>query len=101
MSSNRISSTVMSSLDILLPRRPPRTEEHGVGLGRAPGYARDLMATGAETTRSPRARGLEFLIHLPNLVRLYWRLVRDARVSIWPKALLVGAGAYVALPFDL
>ena len=59
------------------------------------------MATGAETTRSPRTRGLEFLIHLPNLVRLYWRLVRDARVSIWPKALLVGAVAYVALPFDL
>ena len=57
------------------------------------------MATGAE--RSARARVFEFLVHLPNLVRLYWRLVHDPRVSIWAKALLVGALAYVVLPFDL
>ncbi|TMB53175.1 MAG: DUF1232 domain-containing protein [Deltaproteobacteria bacterium] len=59
------------------------------------------MSTGAERTRSPRVRAFEVLVHLPNLMRLYWRLVRDARVSIWPKALLVGAVAYVVLPFDL
>lgn len=44
---------------------------------------------------------LEFLLHLPSLLRLYSRLLRDPRVSIWPKALLVGALAYVILPFDL
>ena len=59
------------------------------------------MSTGAESTRSPRIRALDFLIHLPNLVRLYWRLLRDPRVSIWPKALLVGAAVYVVSPFDL
>ena len=41
------------------------------------------------------------LFHLPSLIRLYWRLLRDPRVSPWPKTLLVGALAYVALPFDL
>ena len=60
-----------------------------------------VMSTGAESTRAARPRALDFLIHLPNLVRLYWRLLRDPRVSIWPKALLAGALVYVALPFDL
>ena len=60
-----------------------------------------VMSTGAESTRAARPRALDFLIHLPNLVRLYWRLLRDPRVSIWPKALLVGALAYVVLPFDI
>jgi uncharacterized membrane protein YkvA (DUF1232 family) len=60
-----------------------------------------MSTTGTESTRSPRARAFEFLVHLPNLVRLYWRLVRDPRVSMWPKALLVGALVYVVLPFDL
>jgi len=49
----------------------------------------------------PRGRVLEFVLHLPNFVRLYWRLFRDPRVSIWPKAMLVAALAYVVLPFDL
>ncbi len=40
------------------------------------------------------------LIHLPTLVRLYWRLFRDARVPLWPKALLVAGLGYVVLPFD-
>jgi uncharacterized membrane protein YkvA (DUF1232 family) len=49
----------------------------------------------------PRGRVLEIVLHLPNFVRLYWRLFRDPRVSIWPKAMLIAALAYVALPFDL
>jgi len=53
------------------------------------------------TQRSTTGRAVEFLLHLPNLVRLYWRLFRDPRVSRWPKALLIAALAYVALPFDL
>jgi uncharacterized membrane protein YkvA (DUF1232 family) len=59
------------------------------------------MARENVTTWATRARALEILLHLPNLVRLYWRLLRDRRVSVWPKALLAGALAYVVLPFDL
>ena len=44
---------------------------------------------------------LRFLIHLPRLLRLYVRLLRDPRVSVWPKAMLLGAVGYVILPFDL
>jgi uncharacterized membrane protein YkvA (DUF1232 family) len=44
---------------------------------------------------------LQFLRHLPNFARLYWRLVRDPRVSFWPKAMLVLAIGYVIMPFDI
>lgn len=44
---------------------------------------------------------MRFLRHLPDFVRLYWRLLRDRRVSIWPKALLVLAVLYVVSPIDL
>ncbi len=59
------------------------------------------MARDAGSTWTARSRAAEGLFHLPNLVRLYWRCFRDPRVPLWPKALLVGALAYVALPFDL
>ena len=39
--------------------------------------------------------------HLPNFVRLYLRLFKDARVSVWPKLLLVAAAAYILTPVDL
>ena len=41
------------------------------------------------------------LRHLPNFARLYWRLFRDRRVSILPKALLVLALVYVVSPLDV
>jgi uncharacterized membrane protein YkvA (DUF1232 family) len=45
------------------------------------------------TTSLPRylftGRFLQVLLHLPSFARLYWRLFRDRRVSIRPKALLV------------
>ena len=41
------------------------------------------------------------LRHLPNFARLYWRLFRDPRVSILPKALLVLTLVYVISPFDV
>jgi uncharacterized membrane protein YkvA (DUF1232 family) len=59
------------------------------------------MAASQEATWATRARVLETVVHLPSFVRLYWRLFRDSRVSIWPKAMLVGALAYVVLPFDV
>ena len=46
-------------------------------------------------------RGLRFVRHLPQFVRLYWRLLHDRRVSIWPKALLVLSFLYVLSPVDL
>jgi len=46
-------------------------------------------------------RGMRFIRHLPQFVRLYWRLLWDRRVSIWPKALLVLAIIYVLSPIDL
>jgi uncharacterized membrane protein YkvA (DUF1232 family) len=48
-----------------------------------------------------RAGVLRALPHLPKLVRLYWRLFRDARVPLWPKALLAAGLLYIASPFDL
>ena len=46
-----------------------------------------------EPTRAGRTRAtLGFLLNL---------LFRDPRVTPWPKALLVGALAYVILPFDV
>ncbi|MGD0947310.1 MAG: DUF1232 domain-containing protein [Candidatus Binatia bacterium] len=46
-------------------------------------------------------RGLRFLRHLPNFVRLYWRLFWDVRVSIWPKGLLLLSFLYVLSPIGL
>lgn len=46
-------------------------------------------------------QGMRFLRHLPNFARLYWRLLRDRRVSFWPKLMLVGSFAYMLSPLDL
>ena len=43
---------------------------------------------------------LQFLRNLPNFVRLYWRLLCDRRVSLWPKALLALSFLYVLSPVD-
>jgi len=41
------------------------------------------------------------VLHLPNFARLYWRLFRDRRVPILPKALLVLTLVYVVSPLDI
>ena len=46
-------------------------------------------------------RAVGLLFQLTSLFRLYWRLLGDRRVRLWPKAVMVGVVAYVALPFDL
>jgi uncharacterized membrane protein YkvA (DUF1232 family) len=43
---------------------------------------------------------LRFLQNLPNFARLYWRLIRDRRVSVWPKGLLVLSILYAVSPLD-
>jgi uncharacterized membrane protein YkvA (DUF1232 family) len=59
------------------------------------------MARENESSWQAQIRVLDVLFHLPSFVRLHWRLLRDPRVSPWPKALLVAALGYVILPFDL
>jgi uncharacterized membrane protein YkvA (DUF1232 family) len=56
----------------------------------------DLRAKSARTSVSV----LRFLHNLPNFLRLYWRLIRDRRVSVWPKALLLLSILYVLSPLD-
>jgi uncharacterized membrane protein YkvA (DUF1232 family) len=56
-------------------------------------FMRDLAG------RNPAATA-RFLAHLPNLVRLHWRLARDPRVSVWAKALLVAGVLYFLMPLD-
>jgi uncharacterized membrane protein YkvA (DUF1232 family) len=43
---------------------------------------------------------LRMLWHLPNFVKLYWRLFTDRRVPLHAKAILVGAALYVLDPID-
>lgn len=39
--------------------------------------------------------------HIPNFLRLFWRLLWDRRVSLGAKALLLGIPIYLFLPWDL
>ncbi len=41
-----------------------------------------------------------FLLHLPNFVKLYWRLFTDRRVSLLPKAVLALGIVYLLVPTD-
>lgn len=43
---------------------------------------------------------LRLLWHLPNFVKLYWRLFKDARVPLRAKAVLVAAILYLLTPLD-
>src|SRR5262245_43459357 len=40
------------------------------------------------------------LWHLPNFIKLYWRLFKDRRVPLRAKALLIVGVLYVLDPFD-
>lgn len=44
---------------------------------------------------------LRLLRHLPNFMKLYWRLFKDARVPLRAKIILLGAVLYLISPFDL
>jgi uncharacterized membrane protein YkvA (DUF1232 family) len=59
------------------------------------------MATNLPAPVTTRWQSIRLLLQLPRVVRLCWRLFRDPRVGLIPKALLVGAVAYVVMPFDL
>jgi uncharacterized membrane protein YkvA (DUF1232 family) len=55
---------------------------------------------GEPPTAPDPTKGLRFLLHLPNFVKLYWRLFYDSRVSLLPKVLLVAAIIYAISPLD-
>jgi len=46
-------------------------------------------------------RVFQLVYSLPKFLRLFWRLLRDSRVSIRPKILLLALAAYVLIPIDL
>lgn len=48
---------------------------------------------------SPQGK-LRLLLHAPNLIKLYWRVFMDRRVSIVPKAVLVAGLLYFVMPID-
>lgn len=43
----------------------------------------------------------QIFYHLPSFLKLFWRLLKDRRVTLWPKFLLVFLLAYVVAPVDL
>ncbi|NIO10242.1 MAG: DUF1232 domain-containing protein [Deltaproteobacteria bacterium] len=46
-------------------------------------------------------RLLMALTHLPNFIKLFWRLFKDGRVGFTPKLLLLLIVAYIVTPVDL
>ena len=46
-------------------------------------------------------RLLQFLLHLPNFLKLFSRLVRDPRVALRSKLVPLGVLGYLILPVDL
>lgn len=44
---------------------------------------------------------LHYLIHGPNFIRLFWRLLTDRRVSFLPKLVMAVGILYLAWPLDL
>jgi uncharacterized membrane protein YkvA (DUF1232 family) len=46
-------------------------------------------------------RFFQLLAHLPSFLKLFWRLVKDPRVNLAPKLVLLGVLAYLVLPADL
>ncbi len=65
---------------------------HALSVGLTSGSLPRFLFTG---------RALQVIAHLPDFVRLYWRLFRDGRVSIVAKAALVLTLAYVIWPADI
>ena len=46
-------------------------------------------------------RFFQLLTHLPDFVKLFSRLIRDPRLTLSPKLVLLGIITYVVLPIDL
>jgi uncharacterized membrane protein YkvA (DUF1232 family) len=44
---------------------------------------------------------MRLLAHLPHLLKLYWRVFTDRRVSLVPKLVLLAGVLYFIIPLDL
>jgi len=44
---------------------------------------------------------LQYLMHAPHFIRLFWRLLQDKRVGLAPKLVLVVGLIYFVAPLDL
>lgn len=44
---------------------------------------------------------MQLVYHLPNFLKLFWRLLKDGRVPLGTKLLLLFLLAYVVVPVDL
>lgn len=60
------------------------------------GFKRLLL----EGLKNPRA-AIQFITYLPQFIKLYARLLKDARVPLYLKALVVLAFLYLISPIDL
>jgi uncharacterized membrane protein YkvA (DUF1232 family) len=57
----------------------------------------------ARGIRPPKdmAEAIDLIRRLPTYARLVWALLRDGRVPVAQKLILVGIGAYLVMPIDL
>jgi uncharacterized membrane protein YkvA (DUF1232 family) len=46
-------------------------------------------------------RIIQAFYHLPKFLKLFWRLLRDSRVSWKPKIILLAVAVYFVIPFDV
>ena len=56
---------------------------------------------GAGQRMKPKFNTLHYLIHAPNFLRLFWRLLTDRRVSPLAKLVMALGVAYFVFPLDL
>src|SRR3989442_2023292 len=109
MSSKRISSTVGSSrlsvpadgpgpsfLPARAGERKGRTAWRGAAVSAS---VAAVMARDTGSAWSARSRVIDPPFHLPNLIRLYWRLLPDPPAVPPPQGLPRGAAAVVGAPF--
>lgn len=75
-------------------RHRGRAAEEGAGAG-ARGRSSERPRTGAKRTV------MQYIQELPNYVRLLFGLLRDGRVSMVDKLLVLAAAVYIVTPLDL
>src|SRR4051794_6894091 len=93
-----MSSKRISSMAVRLAQRSGANKRAGVGCAIC--YD-DAMARTISGPVANRWQQFRLLLQLPKLCRLCWRLLCDARVALWVKAIPVAAVAYAIMPFDL
>lgn len=55
---------------------------------------RNMDASGVRTL-------ISVIYHLPNFVKLFWRLLKDYRIPLWRKVIFLAAVIYAISPIDI